>query len=117
MKNIDKISTEGDLDVDHKNMTFSYGMLDDSDYNKLKINNGFEELSSYPKDKLEQVQTILLQAYVYCHDELDDGIEKSISIENLEVRKRNVLKVRQVLRIITKYIESYDSLLTEFKEI
>jgi len=119
MKEFKSISTTPNvIMIKHKSLDFVYGIKEGHRYfNNLNMASTFYHLSHYSKNKLIEVQSILLKAYVYCHDELDEGIEKSVSIEDLKVTKENILGVRQALKEITKYLQSYDSLLTEFKEI
>lgn len=77
----------------------------------------FKEYSSYSKQQLEYIQKILLFAFVYASDQLDEAIKNSASKEDLDELKRHVTKTRKHLRYITNYIDSYEELLKEYKDV
>ena len=81
------------------------------------IDREFLDYSEYSKKQLENFQKIILQSYVFLHDKLEEAIKKSESKSTLEEIKGKLLHVRDQLRHITKYIDSYDDILEDYKDI
>jgi len=77
----------------------------------------FKQYSSFSKENLIEFQNILLKAYVFIHDMLDESICKSESKDVLDVIRDTTLVVRKHLRYVTNYIDLYDDILKEFKDI
>jgi hypothetical protein len=75
-------------------------------------------LSSFSKPELQDIKLILLDAYVYSYDLLEESILKSSSKEDLETQKKTIKEIRENLRKIANYIDSYESeILSEYKNI
>lgn len=85
------------------------------DYEKDKSN--FKYYKSYSKDELIKFQNILLKAYVYSNDELEDAVANSESKDLLDKIKRNIILTRKQLKNIVKYISYYDELLENYKDV
>lgn len=78
---------------------------------------GPESMSAFSKEELLDYQYIILNAYMYSYDLLENGIEKNLSKKDLENYKSIVMILRKVLRKYTDYINQYDELLKEFKDV
>ena len=77
----------------------------------------FIAFSSMSKDELEKNQKIILFAYVYLYDKLNEAIENSESKKTLDDIKERILRIREFLNHITKYIDDYDNLLKKYKDV
>lgn len=77
----------------------------------------YKPYSSFSKDELIGFQNILLKAYVFVNDQLEDAINKSESKKRLDEIKTIIIATRTHLRFITKYIDSYEDVLKEYKDI
>ncbi len=75
---------------------------------------GFEE---YTKAELEKFQKIILFAYVFLNDDLEEAISKTESKYTLNEKKEFILDLRKDLHAITHYIDSYEKILDEFRNI
>lgn len=129
IKNILRLPINATIKVDCISIEYTSGVLRvvpntiSSFRNRISITGGsplegeFKEYSEYSKEQFEKFQKIMLQAYVSLHDELEEAINNSDSKSNLDVIKKNLLDIREQLRIITKYIDSYGDLLEEYKGI
>ncbi|MCL5127306.1 hypothetical protein [Algibacter sp. L4_22] len=73
--------------------------------------------TEFSKQQLLGIQNILLQAYVFSHDKLEEAIEDNDSKKNLEELKEKILVIRTHLKYITKYIDDYDEMKNEFKDV
>ena len=82
-----------------------------------KDKESFNHYDSYSKDELIKFQNVLLKAYVFLNDQLDDVIANSGSKKLLDEIKGTVIIIRKHLRFITNYIDSYQELLKNYKEI
>lgn len=82
-----------------------------------KDKENFNHYDSYSKDELIKFQNVLLKAYVFLNDQLDDAIENSESKKVLDEIKGKVIITRKHLRFITNHIDTYEELLKNYKEI
>lgn len=126
MKTIKEVDVEDShLIIKHENGYLQFYPY--HDYKRIKSSNRnsifvkessvLKRNSSYSKDELIKFQNILLKAYVYSNDLLDGAIEKSESKDLLDEYKEKVIATRKTLRNIVKYIDSYDELLENYKDI
>jgi len=73
--------------------------------------------SKFSKPELKELQYILLNAYVFCYDTLHTAIEKSASKNDMDNLKEAIKGVRLNLRYLTNYIEDYDEMMEEYKDV
>lgn len=86
--------------------------------NSISLNDsGIKSYREYSKSELIKIQYILLNSYVFSYDLLDDLIKNSESKKTLNDKKELVQVIRKELRDITSYIDSYEEMLTEFKDV
>jgi hypothetical protein len=78
---------------------------------------GPESLSKFSKEELLKYQYILLNAYVYLHDTLEKGIVNNVSKNDLDNYKTMIFTIRKILMIYTNYIDEYDELVKNYKDI
>lgn len=126
MKTIKDVIIENkELVINHENGYLHFYNYDDYNYFNLKV---YQDIwnkdkvkprykSSCSKDELIKFQNILLKAYVYSTDLLDDAIKNSESKNVLDENKRKVIATRKLLRNIVKYIDSYEELLENYKDV
>ena len=126
MKTIKDVIIENkELLINHENGYLYFYNYESYDYvrskqyisvsNKDKVDSKYNQ--SYSKDELIKFQNILLKAYVYSTDLLDDAIKNSESKDLLDEIKRKVIATRKLLRNIVKYIDSYEELLENYKDV
>ncbi|MDN3620430.1 hypothetical protein QWY81_13265 [Polaribacter undariae] len=85
---------------------------------KIELNNKkYKHYNSFSKNELIMIQNILLLAYVFLNDQIDEVIKNSESMELLEEIKCKIISLRKHLRFITNNIENYEELLKEYKDI
>ncbi|WP_282125620.1 hypothetical protein [Marinifilum flexuosum] len=77
----------------------------------------FKKYEEYSKSELEGFQRIILFAYVYLNDSLNEAIDKSESKIVLDGIKEKVIDMRKQLGLITNYIDSYEDMLDNFRDI
>lgn len=77
----------------------------------------FKHYNSFSKSKMEEFQNVLLKAYVFQNDLMDKAIEEARSRNKLESIKEIILVIRKHLRYIAEYVDSYDEILDEYKEV
>ena len=86
-------------------------------FKNKKLNEKGSDYSDFSKPELEELQNILLNAYVFCYDHLDKSIESSASKQDLDELKEPIKGVRFNLRAITKYIDGYEEMLKEYEDV
>lgn len=121
MKTIEEINNKayGILDIEHIEGSITINSSNLSYYKeKININHGdWKSYSTFSKEELTVFQIILLNAYVFLNDEMEEAIKGSKSKQLLDKLKGNILSTRNHLRSITNYIDSYEDLLKEYEEI
>ena len=122
MKTIKNVTynTSDELEICHINVTLF--ILNDEEDNKykglmLQSDSNYKLYDSYSKDELTKFQNILLMAYVFLNDQLDDAIKNSESKKLLDEIKSKVIITRKHLRFITNHIDSYENILKDYKDI
>lgn len=86
-------------------------------YSTAKNADSFRHYETLSKTELLRIQYILLNAYVFACDVLDESIENSESKETLDKYKNLVLVIRKHLRYMTTYIDAYEELVNEYKNV
>jgi hypothetical protein len=99
-----------------------YSESEDDDWNKLvvgdnlevnSLNFNYREFNYFDKSKLLEVQNILLNAYVFSYDKIDEALEDEASIDELNRLKNLVIAVRTHLRYVSKYLTEYEEMKQE----
>lgn len=80
----------------------------------IKINdNGVggsqKSISHFSKEQINSFLVIIAQAYVFSHKEMKLMIEQELSSAHLENQKSLIFLIRNVMEIITNYLNNYDS--------
>jgi len=84
----------------------------------LRVNDGkFKEYSSFSKKDLIYYQNMILNSYFFLYDKMEDAVTKSESKTHLGEIKEQIITVRKHLRYITDYINSYEDILSDYKNI
>lgn len=78
---------------------------------------GYSRFSAYSKAQLIESQIVLLHAFVFSHDKLELAIKEAKSKSTLDELKSNIFIIRKILMSLTNYIDSYDEMLKEYKEV
>lgn len=78
---------------------------------------GPEPLTDFSKEQLTEYQNVILNAYIYQYDLLDEGIQNNLSKKELDGHKFTLLTLRKLLRMYTNYINSYDEILKEYENL
>lgn len=74
-------------------------------------------MTNFSKDDLIHYQYVLLHAYVYLHDSLEDGIKNNASKKALDGNRSQISIIRKLLRGFTNYIDQYDELVKGYEDI
>ncbi|WP_163380125.1 hypothetical protein [Cyclobacterium sp. SYSU L10401] len=90
--------------------------IDDKEKMRV-ISDSFKKFEEYSKNELEEFQRVNLFAYVYSHILIDTAISESKSKIELEVLKEKLTEIRRQLKDITIYIDDYENLLNNFKQV
>ncbi len=98
------------------NLTLKFPRDKYSSYSLFEHSN-YLSLSAIPKALLIEFQIVLLHAFVYSHDKLEKAIEKAQSKDYLDELKNKIIIIRKILMSLTNYIDSYEEMLQEYKEI
>ena len=73
----------------------------------------FKRYNSFEKSEILKIREILLNAYVFSHDKLDDAVKEELCIDQLFKLKKLVLAVRTHLRYVSKYLIEYEEMKKE----
>jgi hypothetical protein len=119
------VTLGNELEIHHKEGFLRIENSPGSRYKSIKLYTSktqlekarFNPYSSFSKDELIGFQNILLKAYFFVDDQLEDAINKSESKKLLDEIKIIIIATRIHLRFITKYVDSYEDVLKEYKDI
>jgi phosphomevalonate kinase len=84
------------------------------DYQEIR---SYQQYTAFSKEDLKEIQLIMLNAYVFVNDKLDEAVANSESKEKLDEIRTRIKVLRKHLRYITNYIDSYDEMLEDYKEV
>lgn len=76
-------------------------------------NYNFKQYPFFSKKELVNYQIIILSAYFFQSDKLDEGKKNENSIESIKNELELLVQIRMHLRSISEYIDSYEELLGE----
>lgn len=76
----------------------------------------FKHYDSYSKHELVSIQFVMLKAYVFLNDQLDEAIVNLASKKLLDEIKSKVVITRKHLRFISNYIDSFEEMLEGYKD-
>ncbi len=123
IKNVIYYTNNNELEIHHIDGFLRIENTENNNYKGIKIYNSKTDEASfmlydlYSKAELISFQYVLLKAYVFLHDQLDNAITNSESKLQLDEIKNKVIISRKHLKYITNYIDSYPEILNEYKDI
>jgi hypothetical protein len=107
---------KGCLRVPHtQNISYNKGVNIEE---KTKFNaHEFQAYRNFTEEELLNFQNILLNAYVFSYDKLDNAIESKVSETSLNSLERKIRVLRAHLRYISSYLNEYETKLDKYKKV